>query len=170
MLLALKLLPVSQYDIQNRALKRRLRAEIRNLPEDDFRQTARRLARNGLATFNESSGVIRLTSKGSREAIARSLGVKKLAMPTLWDGVWRMVCFDVPKYKNSRRRLLREGLIALGFHPIQQSVFVHPGECRIIVEELASALGLEREVVYVEAELPSRDAELRCRFFKKRNM
>jgi len=41
-----------------------------------------------------------------------------------WDGVWRVVIFDIPEENKRVRYVLRETLKILGFRPLQKSVWI----------------------------------------------
>lgn len=61
----------------------------------------------------------RTTPKGQSAARARPI----LAPPKA-DGKRRLVCFDIPEYDRAKRQWLRGELIALGYRPLQRSVWI----------------------------------------------
>lgn len=60
----------------------------------------------------------------------------ELTKPDRWDGIWRLISYDVPQVQNHDRDNFRLTLKRWGFHQIQASLWVFPYECR---EEVAIA-------------------------------
>jgi len=54
------------------------------------------------------------------------LEIKK---PKKWDGMWRLVIFDIPQLRNAQRNAFRGKLIELGFVPLQKSIWICPYQC-----------------------------------------
>ncbi len=54
------------------------------------------------------------------------MAIKK---PQHWDGMWRVVLFDIPERQRKAREALRTDLKQLGLRELQKSVFVHPYPC-----------------------------------------
>ncbi len=64
--------------------------------------------------------------------------------PKRWDGKWRIVVFDIPETRQRERKTLRQKLEALGFLPLQKSVFVYPYPCEDEVDFLCQFLDVDR--------------------------
>ena len=80
---------------------------------------------------NEDDSVtMTLSEKG--KLVTLRYNIEKLRLPKLdtWDGLWRMVIFDIPEVKKKTRDAISFKLKQLGFHPLQKSVFVYPYECQ----------------------------------------
>lgn len=73
--------------------------------------------------------IVTLSPEGKTKALIYNLEKMKLQKPEKWDGLWRIVLFDIPEYKKKGRDALAGRLKKLGFHALQKSVFVHPYEC-----------------------------------------
>ena len=73
-----------------------------------------------------------------------------IATPEAWDGMWRMVTYDVPLHKSAERRLFAAQLKRLGFSMVRESVWFHPYPCFKAVTELAAHCGLQRYVTMAE--------------------
>lgn len=131
------------------AAYRRLKRDLKKLPEQSFRRTMLKLERDGFVAVDPRNR-IRLTAKGHSAAIARRLGAQKIPVPQRWDGLWRIVSFDVPERDRARRTMLRECLHAIGLVPIQQSVFAHKADCRAAVGAIAASLNLEKRIFFCE--------------------
>ena len=73
-----------------------------------------------------------------------------IARPDTWDGLWRMVTYDVPRAQSAQRRLFARQLERLGFTMIRESVWFHPYSCFGQVEEIMTYCGLQRYVTFAE--------------------
>jgi len=89
---------------------------------------------------------IALTKKGETLILKRALGEVQIATPNKWDGVWRIIIFDIPNTKKAARDGLRDRLKAIGLYRLQESVFVFPYPCK---EELYFLMSLYRVGHYV---------------------
>jgi DNA-binding transcriptional regulator PaaX len=77
-----------------------------------------------------------LSAKGKmllKEIQFHEIEIKK---PSKWDGIWRLVSYDVPQIQNTDRDSFRLTLKRWGFYQIQASLWVYPYECK---EEVAVA-------------------------------
>lgn len=68
--------------------------------------------------------VYRLTEAGRRVALAGVDPPQRWSRP--WDGLWRVILFDVPEIKNRERVRLRRTLRGMRFGYLQHSVWVSP--------------------------------------------
>ena len=93
--------------------------------------------------------------------LARSFGIEK---PKKWDGKWRIVIFDVPEEKKSRRETFREALKNLGLANIQKSIWIHPYECSDQISSLAGTLLIKPYIRYIVADKITGERDLRSRF------
>ena len=116
-------------------------------------QAVSRLKRRGLIVFEKKNGkkVIRLTEKGEAE-ISKILACEyKIPEPTLWDGKWRILIFDIKEQRRKTRNTLRRLLAHAGFVWLQDSVWVHPYPCdefiAILRAHLESGVGEARVVI-----------------------
>lgn len=67
-----------------------------------------------------------------------------------WDGLWRMVMFDVPAHLTRERSLFRRELKRLGFTMVQKSIWMHPFPCFDAVASLIAYCNLQRHVSIAE--------------------
>ena len=65
-----------------------------------------------------------------------------LPLPKSWDGLWRLVIFDVPKHFHKRRDALRRKLKDMDFYQCQKSVWIHPLPCLPEIEFVKEMLDL----------------------------
>lgn len=99
---------------------------------------------------NDNKGHYYLTPKAYRSVsliVAKSLEISKKLN---WDGLWRVVVFDIPEEKRSIRNLYRKSLNDLGLEMLQKSVFCHPHDCMKEIIYLSKIYKVERFVTYME--------------------
>jgi DNA-binding transcriptional regulator PaaX len=65
---------------------------------------------------------------------------------TEWDGIWRVIAYDIPEIYRNERDQLRKKLKEVGFKKIQNSLWVHPYECREEISLFANELGITNYV------------------------
>lgn len=91
-------------------------------------QALRRLAATGAITVTGAGGidtrVLRLTDDTRREVLGGVDPPTAWARP--WDGVWRVVAFDIPETEVARRTRLRRRLHHCRFGWLQNSVWISP--------------------------------------------
>ncbi|HCC59885.1 MAG: hypothetical protein A2402_00650 [Candidatus Staskawiczbacteria bacterium RIFOXYC1_FULL_37_43] len=93
----------------------------------------------------EGSILVSLTEKGILRVINfrfRRLGHKK----GKWDGKWRMVAFDIPNSHRKDRNALRYRLKMGGFYELQESLFLHPYDCKKEIDDFARLFNLEKYI------------------------
>lgn len=73
-----------------------------------------------------------------------------IAEPSEWDGIWRMVTYDVPRAQSAQRRLFAQELRRLGFVMIRESVWFHKYPSFDAVLELARYCNLQRHITLAE--------------------
>ena len=79
-----------------------------------------------------------------------------------WDGLWRIVIFDIAQLKNLQRNAFRGKLKELGFVSLQKSVWVHPYSCHDEIVLLREFFGLsQKEVRLITADDIENDDFLR---------
>lgn len=110
-----------------------------------------------------SSAVCRMLAAGDLKKTIKNgqpyfqisgIGQKKLTrrFPLLkwqnqkWDGLWRMVVFDIKEKNRKTRQLLRMKLLELGFGKLQQSIYISPYNLAEDVFEYVQLHKLEQQV------------------------
>ncbi len=81
---------------------------------------------------------LELTDKGRSNALLAAFRGLSIKEQVQWDGMWRVVIFDIPDKKKWARDTLRRGLREMGFLQMQKSVFVSPYPCEEEVEFLTA--------------------------------
>ena len=134
-------------------------------PKQAIERNLESLIRSGLLkkTFDSNGDAhVELTKKGKWEAFIR--GNSRDTLKQKWDGMWRMVIFDVPLSKNTLRRELRRAMSLYGFVMIQKSVWAYPHACDDFIELIKSHLGIANDVLYMKVLYLENDASLRKEF------
>lgn len=101
----------------------------------EIKRTIDRLQTQKLISVNygEKEARVELLEKGRKKVLTYEIEKLKLNGKK-WDGVWRVVIFDIPEKKRAARDFLRSKLKELGFFKLQKSVLVTPWECKDIVD------------------------------------
>jgi CRISPR/Cas system-associated endoribonuclease Cas2 len=101
---------------------------------------------------------IRLTRKGKKLLSEIFISELKIVKPKKWDGIWRLVAYDIPeKYKKSRDQF-RFVLEQNGFQIIQKSLWVNPYECKEEIAVLAKTMNLTKYVIFLSTDkLPNQE-------------
>ena len=108
-------------------------------------------------------GII-LTDAGKKRLKRTSFSNLSIERPKKWDGLWRLVFFDIPENKRHKRNSLNLKLKQLGFKQLQISIWVHPFPCRAEIEYVCEVLGIRKYVSYVEIANIDSEKLLRQRF------
>ena len=112
-----------------------------------FLRQMQKLEAQGWLESNAAGGgterVYRLTQKGILRAMGGVHPVERWDRG--WNGMWRMVVFDIPEEKRGLRNELRRELRAARFGGLQGSVWISPDPVKAIGEqlkEIASSSGV----------------------------
>lgn len=114
----------------------------------------KRLHRQKMINFSEKSdGTIKveLIERGYKRVLEYKLEEMKIKTPQEWDGLWRMVIFDIPDKKKQAREALRTKLKTLGFYKFQKSIFVHPYDCKDEIDFIKELFSINPFVKFVVA-------------------
>lgn len=105
---------------------------------------------------------IELTEKGKK--LLRQIQVEDIQInswqtrPAEWDGVWHLVCYDIPEPFKNKRDYFRRKLIESHFYQIQLSLWVCPYDCKEDIAVVAQNLGIAPFVAYLNTDhLPQQD-------------
>lgn len=116
-------------------------------------------------SIKEKDGVERLvlTDKGKAKYLWHQFNNLNLAKEKKWDGVWRIVLFDIPETIKNKRNALRRKLKKLGFIEFQKSVFVYPYPCEDEINFVINFFKIYDYVYYLESSIKP-DDEFRASF------
>lgn len=137
------------------------------IPRDHFRQEAGILRKQdfiSLSKEGQDEYKLCLTKSGERRAIQRAFNTFKIPIVDRWDGIWRMVIFDIPNKRKPAREGFRRKLKTSGFYPLQKSVFVFPYPCEEELKFLAYLYDVGDYVRLVETSKILHDDDLRSYF------
>lgn len=104
---------------------------------------------------------IKLTTKGRQLVKELHIYNIKFNKTDEWDGIWRIVAYDIPEIYKKSRDLLRSVLERNDFYKIQKSLWAYPYECKEEIAVLAKNLHLLSCVVFMTTErLPNQKTVL----------
>ena len=124
----------------------------RDINRNALQKSVRRLHQSGFVCARKGSGgatLLTLTEIGKKRAASYQLSTINIVKPPQWDGLWRVVMFDVPEQHKKGRDALAKKLKELGFMPIQKSVFVLPYECRNEISYIVEVYELSSYVKFL---------------------
>lgn len=115
--------------------------------------TIKRLERQKLVSWSEIDGKLKLvlTENGEKKVLKYRLEELTIKKPNEWDGLFRVVIFDIPEKKKGVREMFRRKLKELEFQQLQKSVFVTPFECRDEIDFLKNVYEVVPYVSYILA-------------------
>ena len=118
-----------------------------------LQSTIKRLEKQSLISWGEIDGETRLTltDGGKKKVLQFKMDNIQILKPKKWDGLWRVVVFDIPEAKSKARRIFRKKLKELEFKQLQKSVFVSRYHCKDEVDFLRHILEISRYVHYIVA-------------------
>lgn len=106
---------------------------------------------------------VRLSEKGQKllEIIEREeIEIKKHE----WDGIWRIISYDIPEEQKKERNYFRRKLTSLGFEELQKSMMVIPYKCKEEIAVIAQNLGVSPYVMHLITDNLPRQKEFIKRF------
>lgn len=131
-----------------------------------IKQTITRFEQRGFVV-TETRGeelVVKITQAGKRWLRRYQLERMVVERQKHWDGLWRVVVFDVPEKQRRTRNIVRGWLKRLGFARLQQSVWIIPWPCRQQFEALTSEFKLANQAILLETKTIAKQAALRRQF------
>lgn len=95
--------------------------------------------------------IIKLTKKGYTKYLKFKLEELSLSGKR-WDGRWRIVIYDISKFKRSQQTAFRYILKYINFLLLQKSVYLTPYPCEEQITYLREYFGLGDEVLLIRAD------------------
>lgn len=114
-----------------------------------LRQILKRLKQQKIVKEDIQNGqpVVILTEKGKTRYLKYQLQNMILDKPPKWDGRWRLIIYDIAKYKKKVQEVFRETLKSMKFLKLQNSVYLTPYPCGDEIEFLRQFYGIGDEVL-----------------------
>lgn len=114
---------------------RRADSSLKDVTEAEFKRLAYYAKAQGY--IETRHGRVFLTSRGSAKQSKRQL--QNYSPPLSWDGLWRVIIFDIPESKRLARDAIRRLIKNLGFVYIQGSVWLYPHDCTEHIKKIESS-------------------------------
>lgn len=90
---------------------------------------------------------IKLTSKGQK--LLKEIQISQIEIPRTndWDEIWHLVSYDIPDTNKKARDWFRRTLERLDFYQIQESLWVHPFDCKEEIAVIAKTMRISEFVI-----------------------
>jgi|SRR3989338_7107519 len=123
-----------------------------------LKQSLRRLEKKGFILQRNKRWIV---TKIGRKFLSKYLITKENISDESWDGKWRLISFDVPVRKNSKRFQIRTLLKEFNFYQLQKSVWVCPNRVGEKLWKLFVDYELDKYCSAMVVEIIEGDAKLR---------
>jgi len=108
---------------------------------------------------------ISLTKEGRKNAGKHSIDNLNIKKPERWDGLWRILIFDIQDKHKIKREALRGKLKEFGFYKLQKSVWVCPYAFQTEINILRDFFGIHhRDMRIITAKEIENDGEIKSFF------
>jgi len=150
----------------SRNLQRKNKYLRDNCSQADLGRMLSYLKRTQMVVLKEKDGkfTVELSEKGKKKIQQITIDDLKSKKPKDWDGLWRVVIFDIPERQKYGRAALRGKIKDLGFYQFQKSVWVFPYDCEKEIELLANFFEIYNFVNFIEAKRINDDEKLKKYF------
>lgn len=118
-----------------------------------LKRNLKRLRKQKMVEMIEEDGqeIIKLTQKGHTKYLKFKLEELSLHGKR-WDGKWRIVIYDIAKFKKNQQSAFRNILKYIHFLPLQKSVYLTPYQCDEQILYLREYFGIAEEVMIIRAD------------------
>ncbi|MCR4311474.1 MAG: hypothetical protein NUV54_02835 [Candidatus Taylorbacteria bacterium] len=114
--------------------------------------------------YKDGAEVIEITEKGKKRSLRYDFEDMKIDVPKRWDGMWRLVTYDIMENRKKSRDRFVVRLKELGFYPYQKSIFVLPFPCKDEIDFMKEHLFLGDSIHYIEATHIDNEESLKKQF------
>lgn len=130
------------------------------------KRAIKRLENRGLVVVQPKGkeAILKLTQAGKKWLGHHTMTRLTINKPKQWDGVWRVMIFDIPENHREIRNAVRSWLKRLGFARLQKSVWVIPWPCRKHFEILTAEYSLGSQALLIESQAITNEAVLKKTF------
>ncbi len=130
--------PAFPYAVLKAYLKHRLGNNYNN---NQIHDSLKYLKRKKFIAYEFKQNKLKVIITNFGQQYIKRVGLNEITIkPTLWDGRWRLLTFDIPEFKKTARQTFRGKLKQLDFYHIQRSVFILPFPCESEIYEIANIL------------------------------
>lgn len=112
----------------------------------------------------EGKTKVKITSAGQEFIGVADFDNLEIEKPPVWDKKFRLVIFDIPKYKHAQSTAFSRKLKEMGFYMVQKSVWLHPYDCTNEVIYLRDTFEIEPYVKILLADALEEDYKIRKYF------
>lgn len=109
---------------------------------------------------------VNITKKGEQRLKDVYVEDIMIKIPKVWDGMWRIVSFDIPREKKDERYEFLAQLHRLGFVKSLQSMWVYPFPCTEEIHALAKLIGVDKNIMVLEAKTTQDQHKTLLKHFK----
>lgn len=95
--------------------------------------------------------ILKITPRGQKAFLNDYIHRLKIQRQPKWDGLWRIIIFDIPNKLGPKRDIFRQRLKNMGFYQFQKSAFITPFPCRSELETILEYYNLFDYITYLEA-------------------
>jgi len=119
-----------------------------------------------IVNYKENDDIVKivLTKEGKKRALQFQIDEIKIKKTEKWDGIWRIVIFDIPEKKRNARLALRLKLKDLGFKELQKSVFIFPYECEDEIDFIIEVFQIRPYVRFIRATSVTNEEQFKIKF------
>lgn len=121
-----------------------------------------RLVQRGFLEYKNK--MLSLTAKGEATLRRFELCDYRMKKPKRWDGLWRVLIFDIPEKRKRLRDQVRRMLLAIGFTRVQDSVWLYPYDCEDLIMLLKADFKIGEDLLYLVVERMEYDGAHREHF------
>lgn len=131
-----------------------------------FVKSIKAMKRDRLIDFKEDGDISKITilENGRKKLLEYNLDNLEIKKPKRWDGIWRIVTFDIPEDEKIARNALRLKLKELGFYQLQKSVFIYPYPCLNEIQFIEEIFKIGPYINFIEASKIEGDDWLKSKF------
>lgn len=118
-----------------------------------IRRSISRLEKRGFIgkKLVRGQGYYVLTPTGKERAMRYKLEKMTIKRQKKWDGLWRIVMFDIPEDKKFARRAIGHAIQKLGCLQYQKSVFITPYPCVEEIDFAGECFGVRKYIRIITA-------------------
>lgn len=133
---------------------KQLPKELKKIDKKYLNQSIRCLYQSKLIDIKENENgeiMMILSEEGKKKILVRAIDNLKFKKQEKWDGLWRIIIFDIPEKFKKARNALTQKLKSAGAYPLQKSVFVYPYDCKDDVDFIIEFFNLRKYVRFILA-------------------